>query len=181
MESIPLSMADHPRPRRPSPLAFTSLLGTGSQEVDNVQVMADVSQDLEFSHQSFVLTGCGPLCVRSKEESGPWDNGAASALEAAFLSSLFVIAHPGVASLTSQHSAKGQVTRLFSFLLPSRADIPCSEVRPAVAVGLATAHFLLVGLPVPNNVLTQRRAPHDFPEPLRQGVHPHLPYSHPPF
>lgn len=49
---------------------FTSLLGAGSQEVDHVQMMADVSQDLEFRHESLVLASCGPLCVRSKEESG---------------------------------------------------------------------------------------------------------------
>lgn len=60
--------------------SFTSLLGAGSQEVNHIQMMADVSQDLEFGHQSFVLTGCGPLCVRSKEKSGLRDNGAASAL-----------------------------------------------------------------------------------------------------
>lgn len=62
------------------PVSFTSLLGAGSQEVDHIQMMANVSQDLEFGHQSFVLTGCGPLCVRSKEKSGLRDNGAASAL-----------------------------------------------------------------------------------------------------
>lgn len=63
-----------------SPVSFTSLLGAGSQEVDHIQMMSDVSQDLEFGHQSFVLTGRGPLCVRSKEKSGLRDNGAASAL-----------------------------------------------------------------------------------------------------
>lgn len=66
-----------------SPVSFTSLLGAGSQEVNHIQMMADVGQDLEFGHQSFVLTGCGPLCVRSKEKSGLWDNGAASALPCA--------------------------------------------------------------------------------------------------
>jgi hypothetical protein len=59
--------------------AFTSLLCAGSQQVNHVQMVANVGQDLELSHQSFVLAGCGPLCVRSKEESGPQDNGAPSA------------------------------------------------------------------------------------------------------
>lgn len=63
---------------RPSS-SFTSLLGTGSQQVDYIQMVADVGQDLELSHQSFVLAGCGPLCVRHKEESGRQDNGALSA------------------------------------------------------------------------------------------------------
>lgn len=52
------------------PVSFTSLLGAGSQEVNHIQMVADVSQDLEFGHQSFVLAGCGPLCVRSKLKSG---------------------------------------------------------------------------------------------------------------
>lgn len=42
-------------------------------------MVANVGQDLELSHQSFVLAGCGPLCVRNKEESGRQDNGALSA------------------------------------------------------------------------------------------------------
>lgn len=53
---------------RAHPFFFTSLLGTGSQQVDYVQMVANVGQDLELSHQSFVLAGRGPLCVRSKEE-----------------------------------------------------------------------------------------------------------------
>lgn len=60
-------------------LSFTSLLGTGSQQVDYVQVVANVGQDLELSHQSFVLAGCGALCARSKEESRRQDNEALSA------------------------------------------------------------------------------------------------------
>lgn len=50
--------------------SFTSLLGAGAQEVDHVQMVANVSQDLEFRHESLVLASRGPLCVRSKEESG---------------------------------------------------------------------------------------------------------------
>lgn len=53
---------------RAHPFSFTSLLGTGSQQVDYVQMVANVGQDLELCHQSFVLAGRGPLCVRSKEE-----------------------------------------------------------------------------------------------------------------
>lgn len=64
---------------QPCPVSFTSLLGTGSQQVDYIQVVANVGQDLELSHQSFVLAGCGPLCVRSKEESRRQDNEALSA------------------------------------------------------------------------------------------------------
>lgn len=64
---------------RVAPFPITSLLGAGSQQVDYVQVMANVSQDLELSHQSFVFTGRSPLCVRSKEESGWQDNGSLSA------------------------------------------------------------------------------------------------------
>ena len=59
--------------------SFTSLLGTGSQQVDHIQMVANVGQDLELSHQSFVLAGRGPLCVRNKEESRRQDNGALSA------------------------------------------------------------------------------------------------------
>lgn len=61
------------------PFSITSLLGAGSQQVNHVQMVANVGQDFELSHQSFVLAGRGPLCVRSKEESGRQDNGAPSA------------------------------------------------------------------------------------------------------
>lgn len=72
-----LSACERGRGSRPS--SFTSLLGTGSQKVDYIQMVANVGQDLELSHQSFVLAGCGPLCVRKKEGSGRQDNGALSA------------------------------------------------------------------------------------------------------
>lgn len=39
----------------------TSSLRTGPQQVDHVQMMSDVVQDLELSHQGFVFTGCSSL------------------------------------------------------------------------------------------------------------------------
>lgn len=41
-------------------------------------MVADVGQDLELGHQSLVLAGRGPLCVRGKGESGRRDSGAPS-------------------------------------------------------------------------------------------------------
>ena len=41
-------------------------------------MVADVGQDLELGHQSLVLAGRGPLCVRGKGESGQRDSGALS-------------------------------------------------------------------------------------------------------
>lgn len=61
-----------------TPTPPTSLLGAGSQQVDDIQMVAYVGQDLELGHQSLVLTGRGPLCVRSKGKSGRRDSGALS-------------------------------------------------------------------------------------------------------
>lgn len=41
-------------------------------------MVADVGQDLELGHQSLVLAGRGPLCVRGKGELGQRDSGALS-------------------------------------------------------------------------------------------------------
>lgn len=41
-------------------------------------MVADVGQDLELGHQSLVLAGRGPLCVRGKGELGRRDSGALS-------------------------------------------------------------------------------------------------------
>lgn len=74
-----LLLAFEPETVQAYSFSFTSLLRTGSQQVDYIQVVANVGQDLELSHQGFVLAGCGPLCVRSKEESRQQDNKALSA------------------------------------------------------------------------------------------------------
>lgn len=39
----------------------TSWLGAGSQEVHHIQMVPNVVEDFQFSHQSLVFTGCGSL------------------------------------------------------------------------------------------------------------------------
>lgn len=39
----------------------TSWPGAGSQQVHNIQMVTNVVEDLQLSHQSFVFAGCGSL------------------------------------------------------------------------------------------------------------------------
>lgn len=41
--------------------AHTSWLGAGSQQVHNIQMVSNVVEDLQLSHQSFVFAGCSSL------------------------------------------------------------------------------------------------------------------------
>lgn len=61
-----LFCSDHPVSGhcRPTPSLKTrkrTSFRAGAQQVDHVQMMSDVVQDLELSHQSFVFTGCSAL------------------------------------------------------------------------------------------------------------------------
>lgn len=105
------------------------MLGTGSQQVDDVQMVADVGQDLELSHQCFVLAGRGPLCVRSEEESRRPDNGALSA-GGGIPAPRFVTVQL-VVSLTSPHSAEGPSlqTVFITPTLPSQHPFDYSKAQ----------------------------------------------------
>lgn len=67
-------------------------------------MVSNVGQDLELSHQSFVLIGCGSLCERSEEKSGRQDNGLPPR-QAGGIPALLVSAPP-IALLTSSYSAE---------------------------------------------------------------------------
>lgn len=99
------------------PFPFTSLLGAGSQQVDDIQVVADVGQDLELGHQSLVLTGRGPLCVRIKgriKATGQWGSFLWGGPPA-----LCVWQRSALTALASPQSAEGPASSLYSFLPPS--------------------------------------------------------------
>lgn len=41
---------------------FTSIFCACSQQIHNIEMMANVDQDFQLSHQCFVLTCCGSFC-----------------------------------------------------------------------------------------------------------------------
>ncbi len=41
---------------------LTSRLRTGSQQVDDIQMMSNMNENFQLWHQGTVLTGCGSLC-----------------------------------------------------------------------------------------------------------------------